>query len=101
MLDIRCLMLATMTLELQKQHEDMVAYDIIQNLKELYEGKECQERYETIKAMFQCKMVEGSLVGIHILKMLRFVESLEKLGFSLGVKLATDVIQQSLLDSFC
>ncbi|KAK8686016.1 hypothetical protein V6N13_125044 [Hibiscus sabdariffa] len=39
MLDVRCLMLATMTLELQKQHEDMVAYEMIQNLKEIYEGQ--------------------------------------------------------------
>ncbi|KAK8997813.1 hypothetical protein V6N11_012350 [Hibiscus sabdariffa] len=37
MLDVRCLMLVTMTPELQKQHEDMVAYEMIQNLKEIYE----------------------------------------------------------------
>ncbi|KAK8660168.1 hypothetical protein V6N13_051102 [Hibiscus sabdariffa] len=39
MLDVGCLMLATMTPELQKQHEDMVAYEMIQNLKEIYEGQ--------------------------------------------------------------
>ncbi|KAL4334104.1 hypothetical protein GQ457_07G005310 [Hibiscus cannabinus] len=38
MVDFGSLMLATMTLELQKQHEDMVAYAMIQNLKEIYEG---------------------------------------------------------------
>ncbi|KAL4311016.1 hypothetical protein GQ457_01G012320 [Hibiscus cannabinus] len=32
-LDVGSLMLATMTLELQKQHEDMVTYEMIQNLK--------------------------------------------------------------------
>ncbi|KAK8675042.1 hypothetical protein V6N13_033115 [Hibiscus sabdariffa] len=41
MVDVGCLMLATMTLELQKQHEDMVAYEMIQNLKEIYEGQAC------------------------------------------------------------
>ncbi|KAL4319924.1 hypothetical protein GQ457_18G000150 [Hibiscus cannabinus] len=50
MLDVGCLMLATMTPELQKQHEDMVAYEMIQNLKEIYEGQARQERYETSKA---------------------------------------------------
>ncbi|KAK8662809.1 hypothetical protein V6N13_024697 [Hibiscus sabdariffa] len=45
MLDVSCLMLATMIPELQKQHEDMGAYDIIQNLKEIYEGQARQERY--------------------------------------------------------
>ncbi|KAK8600546.1 hypothetical protein V6N12_050399 [Hibiscus sabdariffa] len=44
MLDVGCLMLASMTPELQKQHEDMVAYEMIQNLKEIYEGRARQER---------------------------------------------------------
>ncbi|KAK8621653.1 hypothetical protein V6N13_081086 [Hibiscus sabdariffa] len=39
LLDVSCLMLTTMTLELQKQHKDMGAYEMIQNLKEIYEGK--------------------------------------------------------------
>ncbi|KAK5845269.1 hypothetical protein PVK06_001437 [Gossypium arboreum] len=51
-LDIGYLILAIMTLELQKQHEDMVAYDMIHHLKELYEGQACQERYKASKALF-------------------------------------------------
>ncbi|KAK9027896.1 hypothetical protein V6N11_067717 [Hibiscus sabdariffa] len=38
-LDVGCLVLATMTPELQKQHEYMVAYEMIQNLKEILKGK--------------------------------------------------------------
>ncbi|KAK8669583.1 hypothetical protein V6N13_107009 [Hibiscus sabdariffa] len=38
MLDVGCLILATMTPKLQKQHEDMVAYEMIQNLKEILLG---------------------------------------------------------------
>ncbi|KAK5785586.1 hypothetical protein PVK06_040186 [Gossypium arboreum] len=38
MVDVGCLMLATMNPELHKQHEDMVAYDMIEHLKELYQG---------------------------------------------------------------
>ncbi|XP_017617618.1 uncharacterized protein LOC108462145 [Gossypium arboreum] len=45
-------------------------------------------------------MVEGTPVGTHVLKMIDYIESLEKLGFPLCVELATDVILQSLLDSF-
>ncbi|KAK8595523.1 hypothetical protein V6N13_016890 [Hibiscus sabdariffa] len=37
MVDVGCLMLATMTPQLQKQHEDMVPYEMVQNLKEIYE----------------------------------------------------------------
>ncbi|KAK8685927.1 hypothetical protein V6N13_124958 [Hibiscus sabdariffa] len=44
MVDVGCLMLATMNPELQKQHEDMVAYEMIQNLKEIYERQARHER---------------------------------------------------------
>ncbi|KAL4296404.1 hypothetical protein GQ457_12G015890 [Hibiscus cannabinus] len=100
MLDVGCLMLATMTPELQKQYEDMVAYEMIQNLKEIYEGQARKERYETSKALFQCKMSEGSPVGAHVIKMMGYIQTLEKLGFALNDELAIDVFLQSLSDSF-
>ncbi|KAK8590262.1 hypothetical protein V6N13_089025 [Hibiscus sabdariffa] len=100
MVDVGCLMLATMNSELQKQHENIIAYEMIQNLKEIYEGQACQERYETSKALFQCKMIEGSPVGAHVIKMMGYIQTLEKLGFSLKDELATNLILQSLPDSF-
>ncbi|KAK8600888.1 hypothetical protein V6N12_050733 [Hibiscus sabdariffa] len=100
MLDVSCLMLATMSPELQKQHENMNAYDMIQNLKEIYEGQARKERYDTSKALFQCKMSEGSPVGAHVIKMMGYIQMLEKLRFALKDELATDVILQSLPDSF-
>ncbi|KAK8986846.1 hypothetical protein V6N11_037772 [Hibiscus sabdariffa] len=100
MVDVGCLMLATMDSELQKQHENMVAYEMIQNLKEIYEGQARQERYETSKALFQCKMTEGTPVGAHVIKMMGYVQTLEKLGFPLKNELATDLILQSLPGSF-
>ncbi|KAL4361884.1 hypothetical protein GQ457_04G016380 [Hibiscus cannabinus] len=78
----------------------MGAYDMIQNLKEIYEGQARQEMYETSKALFQCKMSEGYLVGAHVIKMMGYIQTLEKLGFPLKDELATDVILQSLSDSF-
>ncbi|KAK8636287.1 hypothetical protein V6N13_004991 [Hibiscus sabdariffa] len=100
MVDVGCLMLATMDSELQKQHENMVAYEMIQNLKEIYEGQARQERYETSKALFQCKMTEGTPVGAHVIKMMGYVQTLEKLGFPLKNELVTDLILQSLPGSF-
>ncbi|KAK8670697.1 hypothetical protein V6N13_037315 [Hibiscus sabdariffa] len=100
MVDVGCLMLATMDSELQKQHENMVAYEMIQNLKEIYEGQACQERYETSKALFQCKMTEGTPVGAHVIKMMGYVQMLEKLSFPLKNELATDLILQLLPGSF-
>ncbi|KAL4332271.1 hypothetical protein GQ457_07G008160 [Hibiscus cannabinus] len=99
-LDVGCLMLATMVPELQKQHEDMVAYEMIQNLKEIYEGQARKESYETSKALFQCKMSERSPVRAHVIKMMSYIQTLEKLGFPLKDELATDVILRSLSDNF-
>ena len=43
--DVRCLMLATMNFELQKQHEAMDVFDMIEHLKLLFQGKAWQERF--------------------------------------------------------
>ncbi|KAK8600410.1 hypothetical protein V6N12_050264 [Hibiscus sabdariffa] len=45
-------------------------------------------------------MTEGTLVGAHVIKMMGYIQTLENLGFSLKDELATDLILQSLLDSF-
>ena len=91
-LDVGCLMLATMNSELQKQHENMEAYDMIVHLKRLYQGQARHERYEVSKALYQCRLAERSPVGAHVLKMIGYVENLERLGFPLGQELATDLV---------
>ncbi|XP_052478288.1 uncharacterized protein LOC128033859 [Gossypium raimondii] len=100
MVGVGCLMLASMNPGLQKQHEDMVAYDMIEHLKELYQGQARQERFNTSKALFQCKLAEGSPVRPRVLKMIGYIESMSKLGFPLSQELAIDVILQSLSDSY-
>ncbi|KAK5819274.1 hypothetical protein PVK06_024251 [Gossypium arboreum] len=70
--------------ELQNQHEDMVSYDMIEHLKELYQGQAQQESFDTSKAISQCKLVEGSPIGPYALKMICYNESLSKRGFPLS-----------------
>ncbi|KAK8685820.1 hypothetical protein V6N13_124854 [Hibiscus sabdariffa] len=45
-------------------------------------------------------MSEGSPVGAHVIKMMGYIQTLEKLGFALNDELAVDVVLQSLPDSF-
>ena len=45
-------------------------------------------------------MNEGTPVGAHVIKMMGYIQTLEKLGFPLKDELATDLILQSLPDSF-
>ncbi|KAK8541027.1 hypothetical protein V6N13_026491 [Hibiscus sabdariffa] len=46
------------------------------------------------------KMSEGTPVGAHVIKMMGYIQTLEKQGFALNNELVTDVILQSLSDSF-
>ncbi|VFQ80999.1 unnamed protein product [Cuscuta campestris] len=65
--EVACLMLATMTSDLQKHHESR-----------------------------DCKLTVGNPVGPHVLKIIGYVQTLEKLSFELKTELATDLILQSL-----
>ncbi|VFQ88800.1 unnamed protein product, partial [Cuscuta campestris] len=42
---VSCVMLATMITELQKQHEDMKAHEMIVALRQLYQGQSRHERF--------------------------------------------------------
>ena len=69
-----CIMLASMSLELQKQHEHMNVPTILLHLKELFEEQSRTKKYEISKALFHCKMVEGTLAMQHSLKMNGYIE---------------------------
>ena len=55
-LNVGCLMLATMNSELQKQYKNMDAYDMVMQLKNLYQGQAWQQMFDISKALFQYKM---------------------------------------------
>ena len=83
-LDVSCLMLAAMNSDLQKQFENIEAYDMIVALKGMFETQARTERYEISKKLFGCKLAEGSPVSPHVIKMVGYTQSLEKLGFPLS-----------------
>ena len=67
--DVACLMLVTMVHEIQKNLENKGAYEMITHLKEMFQVQAKQERFETSKALYSCKMAEGGSVSAHVLKM--------------------------------
>ena len=99
-LDISCLMLATMSPELQRQYEALDAHTIITGLRNMFEDQARAERFNTSKSLFACRLAEGNPVSPHVIKMIGYTESLDKLGFPLSLELATDLILQSLPPSF-
>jgi hypothetical protein len=69
-------MLASMSPELQRQHENMDAHTMIMHLKELFEWTNKTKRYENSKELLCCKMIKGSSVNTHVLKMIGYIEKL-------------------------
>ncbi|VFQ88292.1 unnamed protein product [Cuscuta campestris] len=73
---------------------------MIIHLRQLYQQQARHERFQIPKALFSCKFSVGNSVGPHVLKMIGYVQTLEKLGFELRSELATDLILQSLPDLY-
>lgn len=63
---VACIMMATMTAELQKSYEDFYPYDMHQDLMERYHQSARQERYEIICSMITAMMKDGESVTSHM-----------------------------------
>jgi hypothetical protein len=91
-----CVMLASISPKLQRQRENMDAYNIIMHLKKLFDEASRTKRYETFKELFYCKMTRGSLVNTHVLKMIDYIKKLSQLGFVMDHELTINLVLQSL-----
>ena len=90
-------MLASISNELQKQHESYKSStSILLHLQELYGGQSRTARFNVSKELFQAKMVKRSSVNEHVLN----IEQLKKLDVGMDADLQIDLILQSLLNSF-
>ncbi|XP_074574077.1 uncharacterized protein LOC141830571 [Curcuma longa] len=94
-----CIMLASMSPDLQKQHEHMDAYTIVFHLRELFDEQARSERFDVSKLLFRSRMQEGTSAVQHVLKMYGYIERLGTLGFAMDHELSIDLILHSLPDS--
>ncbi|KAJ9546428.1 hypothetical protein OSB04_018971 [Centaurea solstitialis] len=92
LLDVACLMLATMSPDLQAGLINTNAYDMIRQLRDMFQTQARTERYDATKAFNECKMVKGTSVSDHVMKMKRHLDHLERL--------ATDTILNSLSEDY-
>jgi hypothetical protein len=69
----------------RRAHEEWCddAYTMIQGLHGMFENQARDKRYNISKALFVCKLVEGSLVSSHVVKMMGYIETLVMLGCKL------------------
>ena len=98
--DVTCLMLTTMNSELQKQFEEIKAFDMMVHLKGMFQEQPRQERFTTTRALNACKMTSSTSVSAHVLKMKGLIDQLDKLGAPISHDLATNLILGSLPKSY-
>ncbi|KAJ9556650.1 hypothetical protein OSB04_011264 [Centaurea solstitialis] len=93
-------MLATMSPDLQTGHINTNAYDMIRQLRDMFQTQARTERYDATKAFNECKMIKGTSVSDHVMKMKRHMDHLERLGHPAPLQLAKDTILNSLSEDY-
>ncbi|GKA64947.1 retrotransposon protein, putative, ty1-copia subclass [Tanacetum coccineum] len=94
--EVACIMLGSMYPDLQRALENYKAYNMIQELKTMFEEQAKQELFETVKAFHACKQEDGQSVGAYILKMKGYLDTLECLGYAMPNELGVSLILNSL-----
>ena len=85
-----------MSPELQKQFMDKEAFEIMYNLKIMFQEQARNERFNMTKVLTSCKMAPGTLVSSLVLKIQGYIDTLEKLEAPISKELAVDLILVSL-----
>ncbi|XP_077251884.1 uncharacterized protein LOC143891129 [Tasmannia lanceolata] len=97
----KCYILGSMSNVLQQQHVGMASsMDIMHNLKEMFAQQNRSAKQIVIKGLVSTKMVEGTTVRDHMLKMMGYLNELEVLEAMLYAESQVDIVLASLPPSF-
>ena len=94
--EINSLMLASMEPGLQQHFKNIEAFDMIENLKSMFQMQARTERFNVWRSLMDCKLKEGDPLRLHVIKMIGYMQALDRLGFPLGDELSMDTILASL-----
>ncbi|GJR86954.1 retrotransposon protein, putative, ty1-copia subclass [Tanacetum coccineum] len=98
--EVACLILGSMTPELHRQFENSSPYDMIKELKSMFEKQARVERFDLIQTFHACKQEEGKPVAAYVLQMKGYVDQLECLGYMLPQDLIVGLILNGLTKDF-
>ena len=71
--EVNSLLIAMVDGELQKQFLEHTSYFIMGRLKEMFQEQARHERHKVTMDLISCKMLEGSSVSTHVLKMMSMI----------------------------
>ena len=89
-----------MEAELQKRFENHPPYELVHELKQMFQTHVRVERYEATEKFFNCKMEEHGSVSEHVLKISGYANRLSQLGIEIPNELGIDHVLQSLPPSY-
>ncbi|GKC59210.1 zinc finger, CCHC-type containing protein [Tanacetum coccineum] len=89
-------MLSSMSPDLQRTLEKYNAYDMLKELKTMFEEQAKQALFKTVKAFHACKQEDGMSVRSYLLKMKSYLDTLERLGYAMPNELGVSLILNSL-----
>ncbi|GKF05574.1 hypothetical protein Tco_0036242 [Tanacetum coccineum] len=98
--EVAYLMLESMTLKLHRQFENYSPYEMLQELKSMFEKQAGVERFDLIQTFHACKQEEGKPVAAYVLQMKGYVNQLERLGYVLPQDLTVGIILSGLTKDF-
>ncbi|GJS03276.1 retrotransposon protein, putative, ty1-copia subclass [Tanacetum coccineum] len=98
--EVACLMLGSMPPELHGQLENSSPYEMLQELKSMFNKQAGVERFNLIQTFHACKKEKGKSVSSYVLKMKGYVEQLERLGYVLPQDLSVGLILNGLTSDF-
>ncbi|GJQ96707.1 retrotransposon protein, putative, ty1-copia subclass [Tanacetum coccineum] len=98
--EVACLILGSMTPELHRQFENSSPYDMIKELKAMFEKQAGVERFDLIQTFHACKQEEGKPVAAYVIQMKGYVDQLERLGYMLPQDLVVGLILNGLTKDF-
>nr|GEV93673.1 retrotransposon protein, putative, Ty1-copia subclass [Tanacetum cinerariifolium] len=98
--EVACLMLGSMTPGLHRQFKNSSPYEMLQELKSMFEKQAGVDRFDLIQTFHACKQDEGKSVSQYVLKMKGYVEQLEHFGYVLQQDLSVGLILNGLTSDF-
>ncbi|GJU87068.1 hypothetical protein Tco_1294614 [Tanacetum coccineum] len=82
--------------ELQKTFENTWAYEMNQQLKEMFQEKASKERFDVVKSLMACKPKPGASICAFVLEMKGYFDRLESLNIVLDAELSINIILSGL-----
>jgi hypothetical protein len=86
--------------DLSRRLINMNAYEIYGRLADMFSQAPRILKYDAAARFFEAKLGKGQPVSPHVLKMIEYVETMERLGNTISKELAVDRVLHSLGDSF-